>query len=107
MFADVQYVCANWLFLFMLKIKMMKKRILIFASLAVAVVATWFVLGNQPEKDLTSRNIEALAGPTGPSGGGPAGNPGDFIGCPGGNKKCFTGSISYGGGTISGTWYQD
>lgn len=29
----------------------------------------------------------------------------DFIGCPGGNAKCFSGEVTIKGVTVSGTWY--
>lgn len=29
----------------------------------------------------------------------------DFLGCPGGDNKCFSGSFSYKGVEFEGTWY--
>lgn len=29
----------------------------------------------------------------------------DFLGCPGGDNKCFSGKISYKGASFEGTWY--
>lgn len=31
----------------------------------------------------------------------------EFLDCPGGNKQCFSGSVSYGGISVKGTWYLD
>lgn len=31
----------------------------------------------------------------------------EFLGCPGGEKKCFSGKIEYKGFILEGTWYMD
>lgn len=31
----------------------------------------------------------------------------DFLGCPGGNKKCFTGKFDFKGVSFEGTWYLE
>ena len=31
----------------------------------------------------------------------------DFLGCPGGDNKCFSGKVKYKGVTFEGTWYLE
>lgn len=74
------------------------------AVMAAAVTATISsVNANSTEFDLLSQNIEALTNDE--QGGGLAGVACSILGCCGGDYKCFTGSVTYNGISIEGTFY--
>lgn len=56
------------------------------------------------EASLFERNVEAL---TEPEKGTPIYYVCEYIGCCGGDNKCFSGSFSYRDFSISGTFYMD
>lgn len=85
----------------------MKKKILLagaVALMAAAAVTGYSVYSKSNVPDLLSANIEALADNEGPK--GLMKYVCEYLGCCGGPNKCFSGEISYGGATISGTFYM-
>lgn len=69
--------------------------------IASVVVSRSLLKGN--DACFLKENVEALA-----DGGGGVSigdKVRDFIGCPGGNAKCFSGEVTIKGVTVSGTWY--
>ena len=85
----------------------MKKKLLFggVAMLLAAAAVTGFSVCKQSDvSDLLNANVEALA--TGEQ-QGLMKYVCEYLGCCGGEKKCFTGSVSYGGASVSGTFYMD
>lgn len=68
---------------------------------ATAVSIVVYVNNEKKMDDLFSANVEALT---------EVENIGDFMekyfGCNGGQYQCFSGTVSFKGASISGTWYQ-
>ncbi len=79
-----------------------------FAVFCAMSVITSVNVSESSLSELSKANVEALAAPQ--KAEKKVETVADFMreyfGCPGGNNKCFTGSISYGGAAINGTWYM-
>ena len=85
----------------------MKKKLLLAGAtllLAAAAVTGFASYEKSDVSDLLDANVEALA--TGEQ-QGLMKYVCEYLGCCGGEKKCFTGSVSYGGASVSGTFYMD
>ena len=85
----------------------MKKKLLLAGAtllLATAAVTGFAAYDKSNVSDLLDANVEALA--TGEQ-QGLMKYVCEYLGCCGGEKKCFTGSVSYGGASVSGTFYMD
>ena len=85
----------------------MKKKLLLAGAtllLAAAAVTGFAAYEKSNVSDLLDANVEALA--TGEQ-QGLMKYVCEYLGCCGGEKKCFTGSVSYGGASVSGTFYMD
>lgn len=85
----------------------MKKKLLLAGAtllLAAAAVTGFAAYDKSNVSDLLDANVEALA--TGEQ-QGLMKYVCEYLGCCGGEKKCFTGSVSYGGASVSGTFYMD
>lgn len=76
------------------------------AILSVATVISCKTISKSSINELSKANVEALAAPKAKKVETVADFMREYFGCPGGNNKCFTGSISYGGASINGTWYM-
>ena len=77
--------------LYVLKVINMKKNLL-YCSLVVVLFLSF-----------TPNIVNAAAVPEGAVGEAIR----EMLGCPGGNKKCFSGTVSYNGLSFTGTWYMD
>ena len=77
------------------------------AILCVAAVVSSKNFSGSSLNELSRANVEALAAPQAQK---KIETVADFMreymGCPGGNQKCFVGTIGYGGFFVSGTWYK-
>ena len=85
----------------------MKNKLLLAGAtllLAAAAVTGFAAYEKSNVSDLLDANVEALA--TGEQ-QGLMKYVCEYLGCCGGEKKCFTGSVSYGGASVSGTFYMD
>ena len=85
----------------------MKNKLLLAGAtllLAAAAVTGFAAYDKSNVSDLLDANVEALA--TGEQ-QGLMKYVCEYLGCCGGEKKCFTGSVSYGGASVSGTFYMD
>ena len=89
----------------------MKKTIIIsISAIAALCLASAAFSGNvfHSMSELSKANVEALAAPQ--KADKKIETVADFMreyfGCPGGNTKCFSGAIGYGGVFVKGTWYK-
>ena len=88
----------------------MKKTIIIsISAIAALCLASAAFSGNvfHSMSELSKANVEALAAPQ--KAEKKVETVADFaretLGCPGGKNKCFSGSITFKGATLEGTWY--
>ena len=87
----------------------MKKKLIIsglaIATLCVAALISSTNVSKTSLSELSKANVEALAAPKAKK----VETVADFarvtLGCPGGNNNCFSGSITFKGATLEGTWY--
>lgn len=80
------------------------KKLIILAStivLTASAATVAYVYSQKSSSDLFEANVEALT--EGESIGDYVQN---FLGCRGGSKKCFEGTISIKGVSVSGTWFK-
>lgn len=76
----------------------------VLATIVVAGGAILFVNAGGKQDSLFAENVEAL---TETEQGTLIHYVCKHLGCCGGEKKCFSGSFSYGGASISGTFYME
>ena len=84
----------------------MKKDFFILTAAVLFCIASAVVsrsLFKEDDASFLKENVEALADSGGMVSIGDKVR--DFIGCPGGNAKCFSGEVTIKGVTVSGTWY--
>ena len=77
------------------------------AVICVCALASGRSLVKSSLSELSKANVEALAAPQ--KAEKKVETVADFaretLGCPGGKNKCFSGSITFKGATLEGTWY--